>query len=81
MHRELRWAQYSQQITGYAGIRIYEFTLPTKHIWVAWSPDETPQVMTLPAGLLQVLDKYGNVIVPTNNQITVNSPVYIELTP
>ncbi len=79
MTGQLGNAEYTGQITGYTGIRIYAFTRPTKRIWVAWSPDQTPYPMTLPSGVIQVLDKYGAVIEPVDNQITVKSPVYIEL--
>jgi hypothetical protein len=78
---ELSYASYKQQITAYAPLRTYEFTGMGKKIWVMWSPDDSPHTFTLPAGTTIVLDKYGNQITPSNNQITIESPVYVEMTP
>lgn len=78
---QLRGGVYKRQITSYTGIRIYEFSARWRTVWIAWTPDEVPRLMTLPANVLQVLDKYGNLIQPVNGQITVKSPVYIERIP
>lgn len=74
-------AEYRQQIYQYPGLRVYEFTTPYKRIWVMWSPDQQPHTIDLPSGTFQIVDKYGAAITPINNQITVNSPVYIDIQP
>ena len=85
--QELLGAMYQQQIATYPGLRVYEFTKPGSggsqpaRIWVVWAPDETTHTMTLPAGVQQIFDKYGNTIVPGGGQLDIKSPVYIELTP
>ncbi len=80
--RELYGAVYSQQITSYPGLRIYEFQSTTvKRIWVVWAPDQQAHTFDLPSGTTAALDKYGVPIAPVNNQITVNSPVYVEIVP
>jgi hypothetical protein len=79
--QELRGGTYNRQITTYSGLSVFEFSARWRTVWVAWAPDELPHTMILPANVLQVLDKYGNLIQPTNGQLTIKSPVYIELVP
>jgi hypothetical protein len=79
MTNELSSSKYIQQIYNYSNVRAYEFTNSTKRIWVMWSPDDQYHTINLPAGTIKVLDKYGNMITPSNNQITVKSPVYVEI--
>lgn len=78
---ELSGANYSQQITSYPNVRIYEFKKSSKKVWVMWTPDQLNHTISLPAGWTKVLDKYGNGVTPSNNQLTVNKPVYVELAP
>ena len=78
---KLKGASYVRQVADYSGVRIYEFTTGTKRIWVAWTPDEQYRTITLPAETWGVQDKYGNIISMVNNQITVKSPIYIDLAP
>lgn len=78
---KLKGVNFSQQIYLYPEIRAYEFKTSTKRIWVMWAPDQKPHSITLPAGVTQVTDKYGNVISPAGNQITVNRPIYVDLIP
>ena len=78
---ELRYADYVRQVNNYPGLRIYEFFIPGKQIWVAWSADFLEHTITLSDQVLNIYDKYGNPITPTNNQITIISPVFIEFTP
>ncbi len=79
MTNELSSSKYIQQIYNYSNVRAYEFTNSTKRIWVMWSPDDQYHTINLPAGTIKVLDKYGNIVTPSNNQITVKSPVYVEI--
>jgi hypothetical protein len=78
--QELERADFVRELDQYPGLRAYEFISPGKYIWVLWSPDLMDHVITLPGSVIQILDKYGNVLTPTGNQITVNSPIYIEIT-
>ncbi len=78
---ELKDARFIQKITLYPNLRVYEFQTVGRRIWVMWSPDQQARTTSLPAGTSKVLDKYGAIITPVNNQITVNSPVYIEIVP
>ncbi len=80
MTNELSSSKYIQQIYNYSNVRVYEFSNSSKRIWVMWSPDDQNHTINLPAGTIKVLDKYGNIITPSNNQITVKSPVYVEIT-
>ena len=78
---ELGLMSYNKQITTYAPLRTYEFTSSSKKIWVIWSPDEQSHPFALPVGTLNVYDKYGSSITPVNNEISIESPVYVEITP
>jgi hypothetical protein len=79
MTTELSSSKYIQQIFSYSNVRAYEFSNSSKRVWVMWSPDGQNHTITLPAGTIKVLDKYGTVLTPSNNQLTINSPVYVEL--
>jgi hypothetical protein len=71
------WLYYSQ----YPLLRVYEFKKSGKRIWVIWASDEQPSSIKLPGETTKVFDKYGDDITPANGQITVKSPIYVELTP
>ncbi len=77
--QELSGAKYNAPVTAYSGLQGYEFTAWGKRIWVIWAPDEKPHLISLPPGISRVLDKYGQPIPVGGGQITVKSPVYIEL--
>lgn len=71
----------SASITQYPGLKGYEFRASGKRVWVLWAADQVDHAIPLPPGTLQVWNKYGNVIQPSNGQIIVNSPIYIDLMP
>lgn len=78
---ELDGASYTDAVTQHPALRGYEFMASGKRIWVLWAPDEQPHTITLPAGVLGVYDKYGNDITPTGDELEVNHPVYVEISP
>jgi hypothetical protein len=78
---ELDVATYVGVVSQYPNLTGYEFRSPGKRIWVLWSSSRTNTLISLPAGALTVYDKYGAPVTPVSGQITVNSPVYIELSP
>jgi hypothetical protein len=59
----------------------YIFEGDGRQIWVIWSVDETPQMVDVPPGVLGVVDKYGQEIPASETQLTVSSPVYVEVAP
>jgi hypothetical protein len=79
--KELEEATMAGALTQYPGLSGYAFRSPGKRIWVLWSPSRANTVINLPGETLIVYDKYGAVMTPVAGQITVNSPVYIELSP
>jgi hypothetical protein len=79
--QELAEASYVRQITQFSSLRAFEFSAPSKKIWVMWAPDEVPHTITLPSGANKVYDKYGTDMTPLDSQIAVSSPIYVELTP
>jgi hypothetical protein len=79
MAQELAGTIIGDAITLYPGVTGYEFFEHGKKIWVLWATDWQNHTITLPSGTIQVLDKYGNLVTPTAGQVTVNSPIYIEL--
>jgi hypothetical protein len=79
--KELTGARYSRTLSGYPGLRAYEFTSLSKRIWVLWAPDQADHKISLPTGTIRVLDKFGNIVSPVQGQLMVNSPLFIELVP
>jgi hypothetical protein len=79
--QELAEASYVRQITQFSPLKTFEFSAPGKKIWVMWAPDEKSHTIALPSGANKVYDKYGNDITPSDSQIAVGSPVYVELAP
>jgi hypothetical protein len=78
MTNELKGATIGQALTQFAGLKGYQFTTPTKRIWVLWAPDGmTSQTITLPGNVSLIYDLYGNSI-PVAVPITVLHPIYIE---
>lgn len=76
---ELDHAVYTGRIYDYPALDGYAFVVIDKRVWVLWSPVQQDVTITLPANTLQVRDKFGAPVTPTENQITVNDPVYIEI--
>jgi hypothetical protein len=82
MTQELQEARIGAQITSFAGLDGYRFITREKTIWVLWSNDTQAYNMTLPANVLQILDRQGGQIsLPADNVLSVKSPVYIEIAP
>ncbi|MEW5870919.1 MAG: hypothetical protein AB1894_16720 [Chloroflexota bacterium] len=81
LSQELAGAHYVGTIGNYPELRTYAFGKTRKRIWVMWAPDQIDHTITLPANVLVVYDKYGNPVIPSAGQITVNSPVYVEMWP
>ena len=76
--QELGTATYKGRVMENTAVAGYEFTTGPKMIWVLWSPDEKPHIVALPSTATKAFDKYGNEITLTGNQITVDSPRYVE---
>ena len=76
--QELESASYSGRVLQNTSVAGYEFTTNDKKIWVLWSPDENPHTINLPATATKAFDKYGGLIPLSGNQITVNTPLYVE---
>ena len=84
MAEELRNANFIElayEYPEYPGLRAYKFTKGGKRIWVMWASDEQPSSITLPSETEKVFNKYGEDITPLDGQITVKSPIYVELIP
>jgi hypothetical protein len=80
----LRNAEYLDRIMQHDGnlnVRGYRFQKNGTVIWAVWSEDETPVTITLPVGTLQAYDKYGNILTPHNNEVTISSPIYLQILP
>ncbi|MBN2549636.1 MAG: hypothetical protein JXB15_10790 [Anaerolineales bacterium] len=83
MTNKLSIAQYTGVMNQYASQNVagYAFSNNGVTIWVLWSKEQVDKVITLPANVIQVTDKFGAIITPVGGQITVNKPVYVELSP
>lgn len=79
--KELKGAKYRREVLGFQNLKVYEFGLPDKRVWVMWPTDGQSHALIPPGDSLQVLDKFGGVLSPTGSSITFTSPIYIELKP
>ncbi len=71
-------ATYIREVIGLGGVRAYEFQVGKNIIWVAWSPDNSPQEIGLPSLPEAVFSMVGDSL-PASRQITLGKdPVYIE---
>ena len=76
--QELGRATYIGRVLEDTAVDGYEFSRDSGKVWVLWSPDEVNHTVGIPSSAQKAYDKYGVEIPITANQITVNSPVYIE---
>lgn len=74
-------ATYISPVAEYPELNGYAFTKEGNTIWVLWSSDYSPRTINLPPGLISVYDKFGNIITPTDGDLTITSPVYVESRP
>ena len=81
MTQEIGDARLVGPVDQYPDLQGYAFYKDSTYIWVLWSPKWTDHTITLPGNVLQIFDKYGSSLTPVDGQLTVNSPVYIELNP
>jgi hypothetical protein len=79
--KELEGATYTGRLTDFPEINGYEFITQGKRIWVLWSPSEQPQQISLSEDVLAIYDKYGDPIEFQSGEVSVSSPIYVELTP
>ena len=79
--KELEGARYTGRLTEFPGVNGYEFVTNDKKIWVLWSPDEQPQLVPLNQDVLAIYDKYGNTVEVQSGEVSVSSPIYIEVAP
>ncbi|MFN2264098.1 MAG: hypothetical protein ACK2UM_07535 [Anaerolineales bacterium] len=81
LSQELHSTTYSGRVLEGSGVAGYEFKKNDLRIWVLWSPDEVNHTVTLPSSAKKAFNLYGAPRTFSGNQITVNRPVYIELSP
>ncbi len=61
------------------GLEGYIFSGVDYQTWVIWSKDGSSQIIELPQSILSVYDKFGQEIALQELQITVNSPIYLDI--
>ena len=76
--QELNFASYAGRVLENTAVAGYGFLRSDKKVWVLWSPDEVNTPVSLPSSAQKAYDKYGVEVPIISNQITVNSPLYIE---
>lgn len=81
MSQEIGNAYDVTQLTDYPELSGYEFHKIGMRVWVLWAPDQVSHAVPLPGEVIQVFDKYGNIILPQAGKVTVKSPIYVELAP
>ncbi len=79
LSKELAGASYVAPVDQFPSIRGYEFAKPGKRVWVLWATGDHPETIQLPPEANAAIDKYGNSIEIPNGELTVGSPVYVEL--
>jgi hypothetical protein len=81
MTQEMDGAVATGELTIYSGVKTLDFNNSDIRIWVMWSTDQTDKSVNLPSNALRVLDRDGTVLysAPVPYPITVNSPIYVEL--
>ncbi|HMN59160.1 MAG TPA: cellulase family glycosylhydrolase [Anaerolinea sp.] len=73
---------YLAPVSTYTGIEGFKFRSGAKQVWVLFPSGNTiPAAITLPAGYGAVYNTLGDPITPVNNTVTVDHPVYIEVSP
>jgi hypothetical protein len=80
--QKMHYAEFVREITDYSSfpVKAFEFTSPTQLIWVLWSTDEIDHMVTLPMNAQHLYDKYGvEQTLPVDKTISVNYPVYVDL--
>ncbi len=79
---ELKGASFTKETLYYDGaVRIFEFSLPQKRVWVLWSTDDAAHAVVPPGDAINILDEFGNKLTPIDGAIDLTAPVYIELQP
>jgi hypothetical protein len=76
--QEINRSKYIGRVLENTAVAGYEFLRSDNKVWVLWSPDEVNHTVSLPSSAQKAYDKYGVEVPITSNQITVNSPLYIE---
>ncbi len=79
--RELKGALYHKEVLYYDNVKIYEFRLPEKRVWVLWPTDDNRHAIIPPGEILNIYDEYGNPLTPVGSVINLTGPVYFELRP
>lgn len=81
MNEKLAGMVYTGRAPFPEGVEGYAFESGDRRTWVAWSRDESPLTVELPPDVLVVYDKYGQEIPLSGMQITITTPIYIDLAP
>jgi hypothetical protein len=69
---------FVQEITEFTGVKVYEFNCGDRRIWVLWSLDGDPSVISLSSPPLVAWDVLGNSIVPAISMNVDLNPLYLE---
>ena len=72
---------YVGENTQFESLQGYEFSSPEKRILVLWSPEQVDIPIRVPDNTIMIFDKFGNEITPSGDELIVNSPIYLEMTP
>lgn len=81
MSKQLYRVEYVGPATEYPGVTGYTFKQSGVNVLqILWSTTGVAQQLTLPADFVQAFDRYGNVIKPENNTLSVDwAPIYLHL--
>ncbi len=80
LSKTLSGASLVGPLTQYSNVTGFEFRQSNRRLWILWTSDQADHTITLPAGVLAMHDKLGNAL-PLTSQVTLNSPIVVELGP
>ena len=81
MNEKLAGMGYTGEVPLPDGVAGYIFEGNDRQTWVLWSQDESPQTIELPSGIFAAYNKLGQQIHLQSEQMTITSPIYLDLSP
>jgi hypothetical protein len=75
--KKFKGARYIGENVENPGIVIFTFEKDNQHIWSVWSLDWQSHPYTLPEGVTEVADIFGNLVEVENGQVDVDEVLYL----
>jgi len=79
--KELDRRTYSATVNSIPGVTGFQFNKGPAILWILFSQDDSAYTFPVPAGFTAAYDVLGDPVVPNNGMLTVEHPLYVEMTP